>query len=313
MEICTILGRLGRASLPDGHLRSHRADISGSLYRWISQLPPELQLTAGADFDLEVRQLHLLYFTSISILYGLGSSTDTCSAASILASSCVARTFEDFLARDMLRFLIPTVPYILLVAGLSQIACYKIPALSDLAKSEFSTIRSALMELGKIWHSARQKLYILDRLLAASHNNSRANRVSIKQLEVLPEHLSFFEMLPRELCPKLDIMMSNNFEEHPGTSSGRALARPLSKDVRHSLVASDYHNSLNIATSSTTLEAKRSDCQGESAETRSVVPEADWMFPDVYNYYEDQNGLLGSSGSWLLQEWEADLLRFDTL
>jgi hypothetical protein len=254
--------------------------------------------------------LYLLYFTSISILYGPGPSADGCSAAAILASSCVARTLEDFLARDKLRYLIPTVPYYLLVAGLSQLACYRFPALLELTKSELNIIRSSLLELGKIWHSAREKLHILDRFLAIANSGSGsgAHADPVKHLDISREQLSYFEMFPPELCPKWEIIVSGNYAEQPQSFSQDTLVGPIIGNEGWAALVPENQLPLETTISTTGAATRRPDRQLNLTTNGLRGSEVDWVFPDIDGRWEDFNDMLESSAGWLLQGWETNIV-----
>ncbi|KIW29812.1 uncharacterized protein PV07_05599 [Cladophialophora immunda] len=204
VEICSILGQCGKA-LSGGYSHWAPVEVGRSLQRWISHLPECLKLNNALDYDFEVRQLYLIYFTAISILYGPGRSGNCTSVAPILASSCVARIFEDFLARDQLRCLAPMTIFYLRVAALPQLCCFNFGSLWDISKLELSVIQRSLHEMAKTWHSARRALRILTSLVNAVRRGQEAHR-PLTDLDLSPEQLSFFEMVPAELCPKRHII-----------------------------------------------------------------------------------------------------------
>ncbi|KAH0843698.1 hypothetical protein FOPE_08451 [Fonsecaea pedrosoi] len=217
VDICCILGRLGQAALPGGHIGSLCVGVGRDLYRWRTQLPLDLQLDGASDFDFETRQLHIPYFTAISILYGPGPAVQNCSVAAILASSCVSRIFEDFLARDLLRYLSPIHIFYLFTAGLPQISGHKIPVLREASKREFKMIRYSLLEMSKTWHSAHRHLGSLNKLLSAMNRSSATGSFASKRNMALlgqnhrdsslTDQLSLFERLGVDLCPKCDLVV----------------------------------------------------------------------------------------------------------
>jgi len=76
------------------------------------------------------------------------------STASLLASSFLAGIFEDFLARDELRYLGPIFTFYLLAAGMAQLSCYRYTGLWDAAAKDLDVMFRALDELSKRWPSA---------------------------------------------------------------------------------------------------------------------------------------------------------------
>ncbi|KAL2013170.1 hypothetical protein VTN00DRAFT_695 [Thermoascus crustaceus] len=128
------------------------------LKEWARSLPAHLQLpfSAGhtAVFNREIHQLHLPYLTSITLLH-LSKSTQplpkACTAG-ILAASCVARIFEDFLTRGSLRFL----------QGMA------VEYLSAAADQQIGILRLALKEMAKTWHSSKMFDAGFERLLSSA-------------------------------------------------------------------------------------------------------------------------------------------------
>jgi hypothetical protein len=101
--------------------------------QWIEGLPLELRIQDDAGnkqpYTPEVRQLYLPYFTAISILYRpkLPSKSTGCSQATIgstIAASCVARIFEDALARNEVRNGVAMQAIYLLIAGIGELSNY---------------------------------------------------------------------------------------------------------------------------------------------------------------------------------------------
>lgn len=62
--------------------------------------------------------------------------------------------FEDFLARDEVRFLGPIFTFYLLAAGIAQLSCYRYPGLWHLAEQDLDVIFRSQEELAKRWPSA---------------------------------------------------------------------------------------------------------------------------------------------------------------
>jgi hypothetical protein len=306
VDICSILGRLGQTVLPGGHLRSPRLYIGHELYRWISQLPPDLQLNNTAEYDAEVRQLHLHFFTALEILYSPGPSTHGCSAAAVLASSCVARIFEDFLARDELRHLGAYVSFHLRLAALSQLSCHKFPGLWERSKAELNVIRCSLLELGKTWHSASTALTVLDRLLGVISRGDSADEQNA-QLDTSPEQLSYFAMITPELCPKWDLIVSGAYATQPKSLPAEALPMtcpmPLMSELSPLTAAAG--NLLGLCNPSDA--ANISAAQGAQSQP-DLSNKPDWDFRGMEDLDEDYDSLLRSGSSLVLQGWEASIV-----
>lgn len=135
-----IAGILG--DLTQWHLRGCPGnDVKSQLFEeqikaWIQSLPPELRVCDEngnmLPYDCDVRFLYLPYFTAISILYkpklpsgSRGAQTPSQSTiGSTIAASCVARIFEDALARNEVRHGVAMQAIYLLIAGICQLGSY---------------------------------------------------------------------------------------------------------------------------------------------------------------------------------------------
>jgi hypothetical protein len=317
VDVCSILGRLGQTTLPGGHLRSSRLHIARELYRWISQLPPDLQLNSTAPYDAEVRQLHLPFFTALEILYSPGPSTYRCSAAAVLAASCVARIFEDFLARDELRHLSAYATFHLHMAALPQLSCHKIPGLWERSKAEFNVIRCSLVELKEKWHSARRTLTILDRLLSLVSRGDRASESSA-QLDTSPDQLSYFEKIGPELCPKWDLIVSGVHATQSESSLSAEAALPIIwpmpsvSEQRIPLPPPATGNWLGISAPSgaanTGPAARGALQQLRPPDDIDLSNKLDWEFGGMADLDDNFDTMLGLENSSVLQGWEANLL-----
>lgn len=105
-------------------------------------------------YSFEARQIHVQFFTVIIILHRPSDSNHAPSTASLLASSYIAGIFEDFIARDELRYMGPIFTFYCLTAGMAQMSCYRYSDMVDLAEENLTIMARALEELSKRWPSA---------------------------------------------------------------------------------------------------------------------------------------------------------------
>jgi len=312
LEICTLLGRLGQASaaMAGGvsYPRSLRHDIGRGLYNWITQLPPDLRLKGALDYDVRVRQLHLPYFTALSILYRPEASLNSYSVAAVLASSSVARIFEDFIARDELKYLGSYVAFHLLVAILPQLYCFRVPSLSDISKSEIGVIRSSLLQVGKTWHSARRTLRVLDRLLESARR-SHPGGDELGQINTTADELSYFATIEPDLCPKWNLIVSGDFISRPppsplpgmlGMLAGRSSSStqdplpPVAAELEREWVSNESR--------------EQHDPQFDNTATLvSGAPGMDWKFGAMDESGQDDSAFFDWGSGWILDGWEANL------
>jgi hypothetical protein len=155
-----VIGDLTQSYLRKQGLQEQKKSLEDRLFRWIKTLPDHLQLCRAVEgrplksYDFEARQLHVQYFTVLVILNRPLDPTLAPSTASLLASSYIAGMFEDFMARDELRYLGPIFTFYCLTAGMAQLSCYRYSELVSLAEQNLNILARALEELSKRWPTA---------------------------------------------------------------------------------------------------------------------------------------------------------------
>ncbi|ETI27181.1 hypothetical protein G647_09864 [Cladophialophora carrionii CBS 160.54] len=183
VRLSEIIGRLSRR-LSLGSDRSAPAlDIIFELQNWVQSLPQHLLLPFGAartatrDFRRDVHQLHLPYLTAIMLLYMNSSShaLPKASATALLAASCVARIFQDFLARGSINFVSGIGGWYMTVAILALLHGSQIPALRDCANEQIDVLMIALREIAKSWYSAEMFLRALEKHVKGQSEEARGN------------------------------------------------------------------------------------------------------------------------------------------
>ncbi|OAP63778.1 hypothetical protein AYL99_03005 [Fonsecaea erecta] len=181
VQVCQIIGDLSK------HLHS-RSSASGSpfelaqrLITWVTALPARLRLpfsTAGTSrFDRHVYQLHLPYLSAITLLYMSASTQPLPKAysAAVLSASCVARIFEDFLARGSIAFLPGVAGWYVSIAILALLHARRIEPLRMAANEEIDILFLALREMSRLWHSSRMFLLGFEKLLAGVNPDTSAS------------------------------------------------------------------------------------------------------------------------------------------
>lgn len=173
---CAVYRRMGGCSrrlhklimagdLTQSYLRKHglqeqKKSLEDRLFRWLKTLPDHLQLCRTVEgrplkpYSFEARQIHVQYFTVLIILNRPTDSKQALSTGSLLASSYVAGIYEDFIARDELRYLGPIFTFYCLTAGMAQLSCYRYSEMFELAEENLVIMARALDELSKRWPSA---------------------------------------------------------------------------------------------------------------------------------------------------------------
>ncbi|KAK2747399.1 hypothetical protein FQN55_005148 [Onygenales sp. PD_40] len=211
-ELASLLGDLTQCSCRKYISRHKRQYIESALYRWTRELPEYLHLfrrvypndgsstkLALAPYSFEARQLHVLYFIILAILFRSSPPASTPSAAAVLASSFVAGIFEDFLARDEIRFLGPIFTFYLLASGVGLLSCYRYPHMWAKAEQDLRVIYNSQKELSTRWPSAIGSLKALQSM---KEEAAKATRQEDTQPlgNLTPEQLTCFSGFGTDLC-----------------------------------------------------------------------------------------------------------------
>ncbi|KAJ4287675.1 hypothetical protein N0V90_012378 [Kalmusia sp. IMI 367209] len=167
-ELCMTISKI--RELSTRREETDIADITAlvdMLRKWIEQLPAALQLytddSRRQPWSRPIAELHIFYFVSIILVYLLpGShrqSTALCTA-SIVASSCAVRLYNEILHREEVSCLLAIHGWASLVAAVPQINCrVRHPAYSATCTEDLGIIRELLTQLGNKYPSAEMVLH----------------------------------------------------------------------------------------------------------------------------------------------------------
>lgn len=150
---------------------SHLAD---ELIGWEQSLPPHLKLpietNRTTNFNRDVHQLHLPYLAVIIILHLSPSSQPLPRAyvPAVMAASCIARIFKDYLARGSIRFLMSVSGWICGIATLALLRASRREQLTRHAEEDIKVLVIALKELRVPYPVADVFLQGFERLRAES-------------------------------------------------------------------------------------------------------------------------------------------------
>lgn len=161
VSIAEIFGHILTWRSKGGGDNGLRRNIANSLSCWIRDIPSELKLYSEDGslntFDLLSSSIHIPYFVAVTILHYQTDSGDNLRSsltAAFIASSCMARIYEDFLARDEIRSLPALNSWYLLVAARAQFSCLANEKLEEAAKKNIKLLLLVLSELKKTWPTA---------------------------------------------------------------------------------------------------------------------------------------------------------------
>ncbi|KAJ5813676.1 uncharacterized protein N7503_000426 [Penicillium pulvis] len=213
VRICSILGTLAEFCIRNGLTHSKHVAIERDLRLWISELPSCLRMYQQTPeknptmYDLEIWQLHVPYFTALTILYRPLYSTSIPSPVPLLSSSFVVGIFEDFLARDDVRRLNSIFTFHLLIASFPQLMCYKYSALRSSVEDELNVIKMALHEMSKQWDSALGPLRIIEGCSREVMTAPPVGTFGIPKLS--PDEIAFFNAFGPESCRKWNLIFNS--------------------------------------------------------------------------------------------------------
>lgn len=134
-----------------------------ALCDWARSLPPEIRLESlltnpsrllAHPQGFRARQLHLPYLTSLIILCRSSKRAGAASLPAVIAASLSARIFEDFLARDEIRFLAPVHTRFCLISCMALVALMPDAQRWAEAQPDLQALQLTLTELSKMWGSA---------------------------------------------------------------------------------------------------------------------------------------------------------------
>lgn len=180
------------------------AQLRNNLYAWVRELPPELRLfrpgKAGVGrYHFASRQMHIIFFTIVTVLSRKSRSTAGVSAGSVLAASFTAAIFEEFLIRDEIRFLGPAIfKFFLLTAGITLIPSCRVPELREDSVRDLQTIRKALQQFSQRYPSALATIHTLSTMEQSQVNTATSSLDG--HLSVEPEIKSLFTEFGPGLC-----------------------------------------------------------------------------------------------------------------
>lgn len=284
VDISLILGRFTSIALRRLPSRVHVTDIEDSLYRWVKTLPESIRMTRQnkqgnterivPPYNLQSRQLHVLYLVAIILLYRPRTLEGPFPILAVTAASTMVGIFEDFLARDEIRFLSTTYTFYLLAASIALLSCYRYVNLWGVAQEDLQIIRRAQEELKKRWPSALGSMNSFERMYKVAVSTQ-------KRVDGLPQTgLSqgqgvLFEDLDMTLCRLWSVLHRQNTTEN---TAGNVTSQQVS-------VRAEPISGGDVSLSQTIVPV-----QGEAP--AQVVD-----FNQIFQYEASQ--LNGSFGDWL--------------
>ncbi|EXJ72512.1 uncharacterized protein A1O5_05017 [Cladophialophora psammophila CBS 110553] len=211
VDLSLIMGRFAQHEIRKSSSKDYITGIEDSLYRWTKNLPEQLRLSSYnanrqiytsqsfKPYSLECRQLNVLYLATIILLYRSRTLEGPFPTAAVIAASTLAGVFEDFLARDEVRFLGPCFTFHLLAASIALLSCYKYPESWALAQEDLKTLAQAQEEMKKTWPSALGSIGSFDRMYKLTVATQK-RVMGTPESTLTPYQAVFFEDCDMSLC-----------------------------------------------------------------------------------------------------------------
>lgn len=177
--MCVLIGRVGkmmRRRPDDAGLCA--IQLANDLISWVQSLPlslqPQLRAKRTIGFHRDVHGMHLTYLSTITLLHLSDSAQPLpqASIAAIVAASCTARIFNDYLVRGSVSFLAGQAGWYATIAILALLCARRLEGLTAQAEEDISILRAALKALAKTWHSAQMFERRIDMLMNMTFHNT---------------------------------------------------------------------------------------------------------------------------------------------
>lgn len=174
IKLCSIIGKVTKhlqRSSDDSVMHSFPVHLANELIHWVQSHPANTSLhiehERTTSFNRDVHQLHLPYLSVIIVLHLSHSSHAIFPGvfiAAILAASCTARIFRDFMARGRIRYLAPISCWYCSIALLPLLHARQVDSLASSVDEDIHILVTALEDLNAMWPTARSFLQGFERL-----------------------------------------------------------------------------------------------------------------------------------------------------
>lgn len=206
-----------------------KVDFENSLRQWIKELPAPLQLynpETGKlrEYNIKSRQLNVLYFVALIILFRQEKTNQPPSPVSLLAGSFVSGIFEEYLTWEDISHLSVTSIFYLMVTALLQISYHRFPALATARAEEIEIITLSLNELKKRFPTALGAERVVNQVMkhAATTTTTLPETTSMPRMVLTPEQRDFFSAFGPELCRKWSLVFDQPSEREFSSAEGGA-------------------------------------------------------------------------------------------
>lgn len=179
IPLCELIGRIGdmlRRKPDDGGFTA--LQLAQELITWVQALPsslqPAFQTSRTTNFHRDVHGMHLTYLSTITLLHldKDAQPLPRASVAAIVAASCTARIFHDYLIRGSISFLAGQAGWYLVIAILALLHARRLDGLRVHAEGDIHILRTALGVMAKTWHSAQMFERGIEKLMSSEPHSA---------------------------------------------------------------------------------------------------------------------------------------------
>lgn len=304
VELSLIIGRFTLHKTRRSCTKEQPAGIEDSLYRWAKNLPESLHLRRQPRDvqcvrppSLQSRQLNVLYLTMIILLYRSSTAVgEPFPTVIVIAASSIAGLFEDFLARDEVRYLGPCFSFHLLAASIALLSCYRYPELWSHAQEDLKILTHAQEEMKKSWASAIGSMSSFDRMFKLTETCSRLAGLPMNTLT--PFQAVFFENCDLSLCRMYSVLTDKPQVTVADDPRESQIIKPLSTAMN---LTGDFSEMMPMS------QAYQLSDDGLTQAILDLPPNTEGQMPFEQMFQEESGQANGAIGDWLF--W--DELAFD--
>jgi hypothetical protein len=278
-----------------------KIDFEQALTEWLKGIPTQLRLYHPDtkklnSYDFKVRQLHVLYFAALIILFRHEKRDEPPTSVALLAASFISGTFEEYLTNEDISHLSVTSIFYLMATALLQLSYHRFPSLACHRTQELEIVKLSLDGLKKRFPTALGAERILNQMTKQAAA-ALPDPLLPARMRLTPEQKELFAPFGPELCRMWTLVFD------PPTGIPAAL-RDFSGQGPVEFTTSDTANGA-VSNSHPVDQA--------SANANEVLQP--WNNDASLNFPEEELGLfsneqnLDSLGRWWWADWvpEADL------
>ncbi|KAJ4338677.1 hypothetical protein N0V87_003801 [Didymella glomerata] len=289
--ISCILGDLTQSYLRKQGLQEQKKSLEDRLFRWLKTLPDHLQLCRATEgrplkpYSFEARQLHVQYFTVLVILNRPLDPKLAPSTASLLASSYIAGIFEDFMARDELRYLGPIFTFYCLTAGMAQLSCFRYSEFVGLGDQNLNIMARALDELSKRWPTAVGSLkHLMD---VREKATQRPHLGHFPDISLPATTVQFFSDFGPDLCR----MWHPIHQRLPQATNFAPRELEMAGILQGLRTPNNHHLDLDISADVAAQQLLSNQLTNETSSEPTLLQPQEWFGPYAM-------------GNWLMTDWD---------